>query len=115
MLIHGGLTTIGEMQGWVKPLAKTWQVIAVEMQGHGRTADTDRPISFTTMGDDIAALLDLWSAKTSSGGLQRNVTLLNPDRPVSPASVFCPLRTAAFRPIWQFAKGFHLEHLPGVP
>jgi hypothetical protein len=58
MLIHGGLTTIDEMQGWVQPLAKTWQVIAVEMQGHGRTADTDRPMSFTTMGDDIAALLD---------------------------------------------------------
>ena len=50
VLIHGGLTTIGEMQGWVQPLAKTRQVIAVEMQGHGRTADTDRPISFATMG-----------------------------------------------------------------
>ena len=58
MLIHGGLTTIGEMQGWVQPLAKSWQVIAVEMQGHGRTADTDRPMSFTMMGEDIAALLD---------------------------------------------------------
>jgi pimeloyl-ACP methyl ester carboxylesterase len=32
VLIHGGLTTIGEMQRWVRPLAKTWQVIAVEMQ-----------------------------------------------------------------------------------
>jgi pimeloyl-ACP methyl ester carboxylesterase len=58
VLIHGGLTTIGEMQGWVQPLAKIRQVIAVEMQGHGRTADTDRPISFATMGDDIVALLD---------------------------------------------------------
>jgi pimeloyl-ACP methyl ester carboxylesterase len=58
VLIHGGLTTIGEMQGWAQPLAKTWQVIAVEMQGHGRTADTDRPMRITTMGDDIAALLD---------------------------------------------------------
>jgi pimeloyl-ACP methyl ester carboxylesterase len=58
VLIHGGLTTIGEMQGWVQPLAKTRQVIAVEMQGHGRTADTDRPISFATMGDDIGALQD---------------------------------------------------------
>src|SRR6267378_812757 len=46
------------MQGWVQPLAKTRRVIAVEMQGHGRTADTDRPMSFATMGDDIAALLD---------------------------------------------------------
>jgi len=58
VLIHGGLTTIGEIQGWVQPLAKTRRVIAVEMQGHGRTADTDRPMSFATMGDDIAALLD---------------------------------------------------------
>ena len=58
VLVHGGLTTIGEMQRWVQPLAKTRRVIAVEMQGHGRTADTDRPMSFTTMGDDIAALLD---------------------------------------------------------
>ena len=58
VLIHGGLTTIGEMLGWVHPLAKTRRVIAVEMQGHGRTADTDRPMRFATMGDDIAALLD---------------------------------------------------------
>jgi pimeloyl-ACP methyl ester carboxylesterase len=48
VLIHGGLTTIGEMQGWVQPLAQTRQVIAVEMQGHGRTGvwlfgDTSAP------------------------------------------------------------------------
>src|SRR5882757_4718007 len=58
VLIHGGLTTIGEMQGWVQPLAKTRRIIAVEMQGHGRTADTDRPMIFATMGDDITALLN---------------------------------------------------------
>ena len=33
VLIHGGLMTIGEMQGWVEPLAKTRQVIAVEIAG----------------------------------------------------------------------------------
>jgi pimeloyl-ACP methyl ester carboxylesterase len=58
VLIHGGLTTIGQMQAWVQPLAETRKVIAVEMQGHGHTADTDRPMRFETMGDDIAALLD---------------------------------------------------------
>jgi pimeloyl-ACP methyl ester carboxylesterase len=58
VLIHGGLTTIGEMQGWIEPLAMTRQVIAMEMQGHGHTPDTDRPMSFVAMGDDIAALLD---------------------------------------------------------
>ena len=58
VLIHGGLTTIGEMQRWIEPLATTRQVIAVEMQGHGHTPDTDRPLSFSTLGSDIAALLD---------------------------------------------------------
>ncbi|HEX3245603.1 MAG TPA: alpha/beta hydrolase [Chloroflexota bacterium] len=58
VLVHGGLTTIGEMEAWIDPLGKTRQVIAVEMQGHGHTADTDRPISLAQMGDDIAALLD---------------------------------------------------------
>jgi pimeloyl-ACP methyl ester carboxylesterase len=58
VLLHGGLMTIGEMSTPLAPLAKTHTVIAVELQGHGRTADTDRPLSFETMGDDIAALLD---------------------------------------------------------
>jgi pimeloyl-ACP methyl ester carboxylesterase len=58
VLLHGGLMTIGEMITPLAPLAKTRQVIAIELQGHGRTADTDRPLSFETMGDDIAALLD---------------------------------------------------------
>src|ERR1700710_108404 len=58
VLIHGGLTTIGEMQQWVQHLSANRQVIAVEMQGHGHTPDTDRPMSFTVLADDIVALLD---------------------------------------------------------
>jgi pimeloyl-ACP methyl ester carboxylesterase len=57
VLLHGGLMTIGEMSTPLERLAKTRKVIAVELQGHGRTADTDRLLSFETMGDDIAALL----------------------------------------------------------
>src|SRR5262249_44311127 len=58
VLIHGGLTTIGQMEMWIERLANARRVIAVEMQGHGRTVDTDRPMTFPTMGDDIVALLD---------------------------------------------------------
>ncbi len=58
VLLHGGLMTIGEMSTLIEPLAKTHKVIAVELQGHGRTADTGRPLTMETMGDDIAALLD---------------------------------------------------------
>src|SRR5256714_1997797 len=50
--------TIGERSTLLEPFAKTHNVIAVELQGHGRTADTDRALSFETMGDDIAALLN---------------------------------------------------------
>lgn len=58
VLLPGGLMTIGEMATLFEPLAKSHKVIAVELQGHGRTADTDRPLTLETMGDDIAALLD---------------------------------------------------------
>src|SRR5713226_3784712 len=58
VLLPGGLMTIGEMSTLLEPLAKTHKVIAVELQGHGRTADTDRPLKMETMADDIAALLD---------------------------------------------------------
>jgi pimeloyl-ACP methyl ester carboxylesterase len=58
VLLPGGFMTIGEMSTLLEPLARTRKVIAVEPQGHGRTADTDRPLTFETLGDDIAALLD---------------------------------------------------------
>lgn len=58
VLLHGGLTTIDTSFGKALPsLAQTWQVIAVEQQAHGHTADIDRPLSFEQMADDTAALL----------------------------------------------------------
>lgn len=57
ILLHGGLGAI-EMFGPVLPaLAAGRQVIGVDLQGHGRTADIDRPISTRAMADDIAALI----------------------------------------------------------
>jgi pimeloyl-ACP methyl ester carboxylesterase len=57
MLLHGGMGTIG-MFGQILPsLAEGRQVIAVELQGHGHTADIDRPMSFESMADDVAALI----------------------------------------------------------
>lgn len=58
ILLHGGLGT-GEMFGPILPaLTATHQVIAPDLQGHGRTADIDRPIDIRLMADDIAALID---------------------------------------------------------
>jgi pimeloyl-ACP methyl ester carboxylesterase len=59
VLIHGGGSTIKSTYGHILPeLAKTHQVIAVELQAHGHTLDIDRPLSFEQDADDIAALLD---------------------------------------------------------
>ena len=58
ILLHGGLMS-GEMFGPILPsLAERHQVIVVDLQGHGRTADIDRPIDIRLMADDIAALID---------------------------------------------------------
>ncbi len=58
ILLHGGLM-MGEMFGPVIPLlAQRHQVITVDLQGHGRTADIERPIDVRLMADDIAALID---------------------------------------------------------
>src|SRR5688572_8072908 len=58
ILLHGGLGS-GEMFGPILPaLADRHRVITVDLQGHGRTADIDRPIDIRLMADDIAALID---------------------------------------------------------
>ena len=57
VLLHGGLGA-GSMFGPVLPaLAAKHQVILVDLQGHGRTADIDRPLDVRFMADDIAALI----------------------------------------------------------
>ncbi len=58
VLLHGAYMTIEGMGPLLGPLAEYRQVIAVELQGHGRTADVDGPITYEGMADDTAALLD---------------------------------------------------------
>ena len=58
VLVHGGLGTIDAMWGeLLLSLAQNRQVIAVELQAHGHTGDSDRPLRYEFMADDLAALL----------------------------------------------------------
>jgi len=58
VLLHGAFMTIASnWAGWIGELSKTRKVIAVEMQGHGRTADIPREPSSENLADDVAALL----------------------------------------------------------
>src|SRR5215470_5665196 len=59
VLLHGAFMTItNNWTGWIGELSKTRKVIAVEMQGHGRTADIDRDITSENLADDVVALLN---------------------------------------------------------
>lgn len=59
VLLHGAFMTItNNWTGWIGELSKTRKVIAVELQGHGRTVDIARDITAENLADDVAALLD---------------------------------------------------------
>jgi len=57
ILLHGGVGSTENFSEILPSLSSTRQVIAVDLQAHGRTADIDRPLSYEQMADDIAALI----------------------------------------------------------
>src|SRR6266566_6480680 len=58
ILLHGGLMSNETFGPVLQQLAQSHQVIAPDLQGHGRTADIDRPVDIRLMAGDIAALID---------------------------------------------------------
>ena len=87
IVLHGALGSV-EMYGPnFELLAKTRQVIAIDLQGHGRTADIDRPMSYEALGDDVAALIQhLGYAKADvmgyslGGGAALQAAIRHPER-----------------------------------
>lgn len=58
VLIHGAFSAIGTSFGQLIPeLSKTGRVVAFELQGHGHTADIDRPLSLEVLAEDVAAAI----------------------------------------------------------
>jgi len=58
VLLHGAFSSSGGWAEWIRELARSRTVITVDMQGHGRTADVDRDLSYQNLADDVAGLLD---------------------------------------------------------
>lgn len=58
IVLHGAYMNIPSMGEIIPLLAKTHTVYALEFQGHGRTTDIDRPITYPNLADDVAAFMD---------------------------------------------------------
>jgi pimeloyl-ACP methyl ester carboxylesterase len=88
VLLHGSFMTIpNNWTEWIGEFSKTRKVIAVEMQGHGRTADINRDFSYEHLADDVAALLDYLKIKQADllgysmgGGVAMQVAIRHPEK-----------------------------------
>lgn len=88
VLLHGGFMSItSNWGGWIEGLSRTRKVIAVEMQGHGRTRDIPREINSENLADDVAALLTYLQIARADligysmgGGVALHVAVRHPDR-----------------------------------
>jgi pimeloyl-ACP methyl ester carboxylesterase len=58
IVLHGAYMNIPSMGAIIPKLAMTHKVYALELQGHGRTTDIDRPITYPNLADDVAAFMD---------------------------------------------------------
>jgi pimeloyl-ACP methyl ester carboxylesterase len=58
VVLHGAYMNIPSMGAIIPKLAQTHKVYALEFQGHGRTTDIDRPITYQNLADDVAAFMD---------------------------------------------------------
>jgi pimeloyl-ACP methyl ester carboxylesterase len=88
VLLHGSFMTISNnWTEWISEFSNVRKVIAVEMQGHGRTADIDRDFSYEKLADDIAAMLDHLEIEQADllgysmgGGVAMQVAIRHPEK-----------------------------------
>jgi len=59
ILLHGGFQSTSSCSKVIDALSKSRNIIAVDLQAHGRTADIERPMRYQSMADDIAALIQV--------------------------------------------------------
>ena len=105
ILLHGGLGS-GEMFGPTLPaLAERHRVIAVDLQGHGRTKDIDRPLDLQLMADDVAAMIDHLGLDrpdvvgfSLGGGVATMTAVRHPDKVRRLVSLSANIRRSAIYP-----------------
>jgi len=105
ILLHGGVVGITMFGPNLEALSEKRKVIAVELQGHGHTADVDRPLSFEAMADDIAGLIKYLGIEKADimgyslgGGVALQTAIRHPDSVRKLVVVSAPLKRDGFYP-----------------
>lgn len=124
VLLHGAFMAItGDWVNWINELAKTRKVIAVDMQGHGRTADIKRDITYENLADDVAGLLDYLKIERADvvgyslgGGAAIMTAIRHPEKVRKVVVISAPLRRDGWvKEANDFWPNFSLEMMKGTP
>ena len=105
VVVHGGYGLIDMFGDLLPRLAEKRRVIGVELQGHGHTADVDRPFRWEYFGDDLAALIDVLDLGQADllgyslgGGAALRVAIQHPERVRRLVLVSAPHRREVWYP-----------------
>src|SRR5947209_4365033 len=124
VLLHGAFMAIsGDWNDWINELAKTRKVIAVEMQGHGRTADINRDITYENLSDDVAGLLDYLKIERADlvgyslgGGAAFQTAIRHPEKVRKVVIISAPFRRDGWvKEANDFWPNFNVEMMKGTP
>jgi pimeloyl-ACP methyl ester carboxylesterase len=126
VLLHGAFMAItDDWRVWIGELSKTRKVIAVEMQGHGRTGDIKRDLSYENLAGDVAGLLDYLKIERADiigyslgGAVAMLCAIRHPEKVRKVVSISAPMRRDGwvkeandFWPTftWELFKGTPME------
>jgi pimeloyl-ACP methyl ester carboxylesterase len=124
VLLHGAFMAItDDWRLWINELAKTRKVIAVEMQGHGRTADINRDITYENLSDDVAGLLDFLKIERADiigyslgAGVAMQTAIRHPEKVRKVVSISAPIRRDGWvKEANDFWPNFSWEMMKGTP
>ena len=124
VLLHGAFMAItDDWRVWISELSKTRKVIAVEMQGHGRTADIKRDLSYENLADDVAGLLDYLKIERADiigyslgGGVAMLCAIRHPEKVRKVVSISAWFRRDGWvKEANDFWPNFTLEMMKGTP
>jgi pimeloyl-ACP methyl ester carboxylesterase len=123
LLIPGAFMATDSMTSWVSAFADQRPVIVFDQQGHGRTPDTSRAMSYEQFGDDAAGLLRALNVEradvmgySQGGGVALQLAIRHPALVNKLVSLSATFREDGWYPsVPEAIKGLRAKEFEGTP